>query len=120
MRAHVFLCMLAYHLEWHLRQALASLLFQDTAIETARAARASPVAPTEPSDEAKAKKATKRNQADLPVMAFADLMAHLGTLARNTVAGGLHEGYGFTLHTHPTDVQAKAFELLGLDPARVQ
>ena len=119
-RAHVFLCMLAYHVEWHLRQALAELLFQDTAIETARAARASPVEPTEPSAEAKVKKATKRNQADLPVMAFADLMAHLGTLARNTVAGGLHEGHGFTLHTRPTDVQAKAFERLGLDPARVQ
>ncbi|MFO1059907.1 MAG: hypothetical protein U1E53_23445 [Dongiaceae bacterium] len=47
-RAHVFLCMLAYHVEWHLRQALAPLLFHDTDLAAARAARSSPVAPTEP------------------------------------------------------------------------
>ena len=56
-RAHVFLCMLAYHVEWHLRQALAPLLFHDTGIAAARAERASPVAKTEPSEAVKAKKA---------------------------------------------------------------
>src|SRR5271165_5521104 len=60
-RAHVFLCMLAYHVEWHLRQALAPLLFHDTDIAAARAERPSPVAKTEPSPAAQAKKATKRN-----------------------------------------------------------
>ena len=60
-RAHVFLCMLAYHVEWHLRQALAPLLFHDTDLDAARAERASPVATTEPSEAVKAKKATKRN-----------------------------------------------------------
>jgi hypothetical protein len=119
-RAHVFLCMLAYHVEWHLRHALAPLLFHDTAIKTARAARTSPVVPAEPSAEAKAKKATKRNADDLTVMAYADLIVHLGTLARNTVTGALHDGHGFTLHTRSTPIQAKAFELLGLDPTRVQ
>jgi transposase len=119
-RAHVFLCMLAYPVEWHLRQALAPLLFHDTAIEAARAARTSPVAPTQASAEAKAKKATKRNDADLPVMVFAELMDHLGTLARNTVATAMHEGHSFTLHTRPTRIQEKAFELLDLDPVRVQ
>src|SRR5437870_13892826 len=59
-RAHVFLCMLAYHLEWHLRDALAPLLFHDTDRDAARAERTSPVAKTEPSEAAKAKKATKR------------------------------------------------------------
>ena len=47
-RAHVFLCMLAYHVEWHLREALAPLLFHDTDLEAARAERASPVVKTEP------------------------------------------------------------------------
>ena len=119
-RAHVFVCMLAYHLEWHLRQALAPLLFHDTDIAAARAERASPVASTEPSPLAKAKKATKRNDQGQPVMNFADLMAHLGTMAQNTVSTSLHKDHSFTLHTRPTEIQDSAFELLQLDPMRVQ
>jgi hypothetical protein len=119
-RAHVFLCMLAYHVEWHLRQALAPLLFHDTDIETARAERASPVEKTEPSASAKAKKATKLNEDGLPVMAFGDLMEHLGTLARNTIAAGLQKGHTFVLHTKPTKLQDAAFKLLDIDPVRVQ
>jgi hypothetical protein len=119
-RAHVFLCMLAYHVEWHLRQALAPLLFHDTEIAAARAGRSSPVIKTEPSPEVQAKKATKRNQAGLTVMAFGDLMAHLGTLARNTVAANLQKGHSFILHTRPTPIQETAFKLLEIDPLRVQ
>ena len=119
-RAHVFLCMLAYHVEWHLRQALAPLLFHDTEIEAARAERPSPVAKTEPSPQVLAKKATKRNQDGLTVMAFGDLIAHLGTLARNTVSASLQKGHSFTLHTRPTQIQEAAFGLLGIDPIRVQ
>lgn len=119
-RAHVFLCMLAYHVEWHLRHALSPLLFHDTAIEAARAERPSPVAKTEPSPQALAKKATKRNQDGLTVMAFGDLMAHLGTLARNTVSASLQKGHSFILHTKPTQIQDAAFKLLDIDPGRVQ
>jgi hypothetical protein len=119
-RAHVFLCMLAYHVEWHLRQALAPLLFHDTDIAASRAKRVSPVDKTEPSPAAKVKKATKRNQDGQPVMSFADLMAHLGTLARNTVSANLHKGHTFTLHTRPTKIQETAFRLLEVDPIRVQ
>jgi hypothetical protein len=119
-RAHVFLCMLAYHVEWHLRQALAPLLFHDTDIARARAERSSPVETTEPSSSAKSKKASKLNPQRLPVMAFGDLMTHLGTLARNTVAAGLHKGHTFILHTKPTKVQEAAFKLLEIDPVRVQ
>jgi hypothetical protein len=119
-RAHVFLCMLAYHVEHHLRQALAPLLFHDTDIAAARAERSSPVAKTEPSPTAKTKKATKRNPAGQPVMNFADLLAHLGTLARNTVTTSLQKGHSFTLHTRPTAIQETAFKLLEIDPARVQ
>jgi hypothetical protein len=119
-RAHVFLCMLAYHVEWHLRQALAPLLFHDTDIHIARAERSSPVEKTPPSASAKAKKATKLNADGLPVMAFGDLMDHLGTLARNTIAAGLQKGHTFILHTKPTRVQDAAFKLLDIDPVRVQ
>jgi hypothetical protein len=119
-RAHVFLCMLAYHVEWHLRQALAPLLFHYTEIEASRAARSSPVTKAEPSPQVQAKKATKRNSTGLTVMAFGDLMAHLGTLARNTVAAGLQKGHTFIFCTRPTAIQEAAFKLLDLDPARIQ
>jgi len=119
-RAHVFLCMLAYHVEWHLRQALAPLLFHDTDIAAARAERASPVERTDPSPAAKAKRGSKVNEDGLPVMAFGDLMDHLGTLARNTMAAALHKGHTFILHTKPTALQDAAFKLLDIDPGRVQ
>jgi hypothetical protein len=119
-RAHVLLCMLAYHVEWHLRTALAPLLFHDTDLERAKAGRSSPVAKTEPSDIAKAKKASKHNQDGLPVMAFATLLDHLGTLARNTVTAPLHGGHSFTLYSTPTPLQAQAFKYLAIDPVRVQ
>ncbi len=67
-RAHVFLCMLAYHVEWHLRQAWTPLLFDDPEPETGRALRASPVAPAEPSPAADIKRATRRTDEGLPVM----------------------------------------------------
>ena len=119
-RAHVFLCMLAYHVEWHLRQAWAPLLFHDTDLQAARAQRPSPVAPTEPSETARAKKATKRTTQGLPVMTFGDLLAHLGTLARNTMSAPLMADHTFTLCTTPTPLQQAAFRLIGIDPVRVQ
>lgn len=119
-RAHVLVCMLAYHVEWHLRQALAPLLFHDTDLDAARAERASPVVKTEPSQTAKRKKATKRSHNGLPVMGFADLMRHLGTLAANTMVAPLQGEHTFTLYTRKTPLQEAAFELLGFDPARVQ
>jgi hypothetical protein len=118
-RAHVFLCMLAYHVEWHLRDALAALLFADTELAAARAERSSPVASTEPSDAVKAKKATKRSADGNRVMGFRGLMAHLGTLTQNTVRASLHGKHRFTLCAKPTQLQEAAFKLLGLDPVRV-
>ena len=119
-RAHVFLCMLAYHVEWHLRDALAPLLFHDTDIADARARRSSPVVSTEPSDAVKAKKATKRSADGHRVMGFADLMDHLGTLTRNTMRMSSHGTHRLTLHTRPTQLQEAAFRLLDVEPARVQ
>ena len=119
-RAHVFLCMLAYHVEWHLRQALAPLLFHDTDLATARAERASPVAKTEPSEAVKSKKATKRSADGQRVMSFADLIAHLGTLVRNTMRVPSRPKHRFTLYSTPTALQEAAFKLLDLDPICVQ
>jgi transposase len=119
-RAHVFLCMLAYHVEWHLRQALAPLLFHDTGLADARAERRSPVAATEPSATAKLKKATKRTADGHRVMSFADLMAHLGTLVRNTMRVPLRPKHRFTVYSTPTALQEAAFRLLDLNPLRVQ
>ena len=119
-RSHVLLCMLAYHVEWHLRAALAPLLFHDTDLDKAKAERSSPVVKTAPSELAKAKKAHKLNADGLPVMAFATLLDHLGTLARNTVTTPFHGEHGFILYTQPTPLQAQAFKYLDIDPQRVQ
>ena len=119
-RAHVFLCMLAYHVEWHLRDALAPLLFHDTELETAKAARSSPVVKTEPSEIVKAKKATRRSPDGQPVMSFGQLMTHLGTLTHNTMRAPLRAKHRFTLHATPTRLQEAAFKLLSVQPMRVQ
>src|SRR5207249_12322208 len=112
--------MLAYHVEWHLRQALAPLLFHDTDLAAARAERGSPVAKTEPSDTVKAKKATKRSTGGQRVMSFADRIAHLGTLVPNTMPVPSRPKHRFTLHSTPTAPQDAALKLLELDPLRVQ
>ena len=115
-RAHVFLCMLAYHLEWHLRQTLAPLLFHDTDLEAARAERSSPVASTEPSATAKSKKAIKRNANGDAVHSFAGLIDHLGTMTRNTMRMPLAKKHHFTLLSKSTPLQEAAFKLLGFSP----
>jgi transposase len=119
-RAHVFLCMLAYHVEWHLRDALAPLLFHDTDLAAARAERSSPVVKTEPSETVKAKKATKRSTDGQRVMGFANLIAHLGTLVQNTMRVPSSIAHRITLYSKPTPLQEAAFKLLSLDPIRIQ
>jgi transposase len=119
-RSHVFLCMLAYHVEWHLRHALAPLLFHDTDLEAARAERSSPVVSTEPSATARSKKAIKRNANGDRVNSFAGLIDHLGTMTRNTMRMSLAEKHPFTLLSKSTPLQEAAFKHLGFDPKSVQ
>jgi hypothetical protein len=119
-RAHVFLCMLAYHVEWHLRARLAPMLYDDADQEAAAAARASIVAKAERSPSAIAKQTTGRTPDGLPVHSLASLLADLATLTRNTMLSALAPEHPFTLTTRPTPIQNKAFELLGLAPARTQ
>jgi hypothetical protein len=114
-RAHVLVCMLAYHLEWHLRRLLAPILFHETDPAGARALRASPVAPARRSDAARAKAASKRTPQGAPVHGLRSLLADLGTICLNRIeptAGGP----AFDMLTTPTPYQQRAFDLLGVSP----
>ena len=119
-RAHVFLCMLGYYVEWHLREAWAPILFHDHDRAAAQAQRVSPVAAAETSDAAKRKRATRRTDDGLPVSGFRDLLDHLATLTLNLVASPHAPNAAITLTANPTPLQARALELLGLAPMRVQ
>ena len=113
-RAHVFLCMLAYYLEWHMRQRLAPMLFDDTDKETAETLRASVVAQAQRSPSAVTKQTTGQTEDGLPVHSFRSLLADLATLVRNTVVTAITPHYPLTVLTRPTPIQHKAFALLGV------
>jgi Transposase DDE domain len=113
-RAHVFLCMLAYHLEWHMRQRLAPMLFDDPDKHTAEALRTSVVAQAQRSPAAVTKQTTGLTPDGLPVHSFRSLLADLATLARNTVTTAITPDYPITVLTRPTSIQQKAFALLGI------
>ena len=113
-RAHVFLCMLAYYLEWHMRQRLAPLLYDDTDKEAAEALRASVVAKAERSPAAVTKQTTGRTEDGLPVHSFRTLLDDLATLTRNTLVTAGVPDQPFTITTRPTPIQQRAFALLGL------
>ena len=119
-RAHVFLCMLAYHVEHHMRARLAPMLYDETDHEAAAAMRASIVAKAERSDAAKRKQTTGRIDDGLPVHSFQSLLADLATYCRIQATTALNEKYVLTLHTRPTPIQSRAFELLAINPDRTQ
>src|SRR6476660_6093101 len=111
-RAHVLLCMLAYHLEWHIRQALRPILFEDHDKSNAQAARTSIVAKAERSAAADRKAATKRTDDGFTVHSFRSLLADLATLTRNIVAIQSDLENSFVLYADPTPLQQRAFLLL--------
>ena len=111
-RVHVLLCMLAYYVEWHMRQALAPLLFDDDDPTAAAAARASVVAPAKRSPSALRKATTKLTVADLPVHNFQTLLSDLATLAKNRILPATKDPIPFDLFTTPTPLQQHAFDLL--------
>ncbi|MBW4079757.1 MAG: transposase [Acidobacteria bacterium] len=108
-RAHVFICMLSAYLVWHLREALAPLTFTDESPPT----RENPVAPAVRSASASKKAAAKRNNVDEEVRAFRELLDHLATLTRNTMAVTTETGSSFELLSTATPTQRRVFELLG-------
>ena len=114
-RAHVLLCMLAYWVEWHMRQALAPLLFDDHDPAAAEQQRRSVVEPAKRSPAALAKAGRKRTDDHLPVHSFRTLLADLGTLTANTMQV-TEGGATFKLQTQPTPTQQRCFELLGVTP----
>ena len=118
MRGHVFLCLLAYYLEWHLRRALAPLLFEEEDRAGARALRNSPVEKAQVSERTKAKAARKLTADGLPVQSLRTLLANLGTLTLNQVTLPNSPEHPFAMFAKPTPLQAKAFNLLGVDPTR--
>jgi hypothetical protein len=111
-RAHVLICVLAYYVEWHLRQAWRPLLFADEELDQDRAAR-DPVAAAEPSESARRKKATHQTATGLPVHSFRTLLAHLGSRSRGTYQVGPDPGGATFARVSELDaVQEAALRLL--------
>ena len=111
-RAHVLLCMLAYYVEFHMRRALAPILFDDH--DRAAAERTSIVAPAERSPAARRKIATRRTDDGLPVHSFRSLLDDLATLCLNKLSLPSNPNYRFSMPTASTPLQARALELLGV------
>lgn len=111
-RAHVFICMLAYYVEWHMRQLLAPLLFDDEDKATAEKRRSSVVAPAKRSLGAEEKAHTRRAQDGLPVQSFQTLLEHLATLVKDTVRPTQSDLAPFEKLSVPTPLQQRAFDLL--------
>ena len=112
-RAHVFLRMMSYYLSWHMKQALAPILFQDNDKPAAAAKRANPVAAAQRSDAALTKAARKRAADGTPVHSFTSLLADLATICANQIQPA-DDMPAFTMITSPTPLQHRAFELLGV------
>ena len=112
-RAHVLLCMLAYHVEWHMREAWAPLLFQEEQLDRQRQQR-DPVAPAQPSPAARHKKSTRRTSEGSPIHSFKTLLAELALRCRNTCHVKSDPASRFTMLTDPSPLQARALQLLGV------
>jgi transposase len=109
-RAHVFLCMLAYYVEWHMRRELAPLLFGEEDPAAAEAQRKSPVAKAKPSPKTRSKKGLKQTEDGLPVQNFRGLLKSLATCARITCRHGKLPPFKRT--TLPTSYQKRVFDIL--------
>lgn len=113
-RAHIFGCMLAYYVEWHLRRCWAPLLFEDHDRAGAQAQRTDPVAKARRSEAANEKAASKRTEAGEPVHSLETLLADLGTVVRNRVRPTEMPEAEFDLATVPTPLQRRALEAVGV------
>jgi transposase len=113
-RAHILLCMLAYYVEWHMRQLLAPILFDDHDKPQAQAARASIVAPARRSAAAHRKAATKKTDEGLNVHSFQTLLGDLATIVKNRILPKDKKIPAFDMLTTPTTLQQHAFDLLGV------
>ena len=113
-RAHIFLCMLAYYVEWHMRKALSPVLFQDDELDAARWQR-DPVAKAETSESARQKKRMKKTDDGWPVHSLRTLLNELGTRCKNSCRAGEDKtAIRFEQLTEPSAFQQHVFELLEL------
>ena len=112
-RAHMFLRMLSYYISWHMKAALAPILFVDNDKPAAAAKRTNPVAPAQRSDEALTKAARKRTDDHTPAHSFTSLLADLATICANQIQPA-NDMPAFTKITTPTPLQRRAFELLAV------
>jgi transposase len=112
-RAHMLLRMLSYYISWHMKQALAPILFQDNDKPAAATKRTNPVAAAQRSNTALAKAAHKRTIDGTPVHSFTTLLADLATICANTIQP-THDVPAFTKITNPTPLQRQALELLNI------
>jgi len=113
-RAHIFLCMLAYYVEYHMRKALAPLLFEDEELDERRMRR-DPVKPAQPSASAKRKKTARLTPEGFAIHSFQTLLAELATRSRNRCRiTSDPTGPPFYQLSEPTPLQKRAFGLLGL------
>ena len=113
-RAHVFLCLLAYYVEWHMRRAWAPMLFDDDDPAAGEAERRSVVAPAQRSPRAKAKALTKRTDEGEPVHSFQSLLRHLRTIVKDRLRLKSDAAIEFDKITTPTPLQQRALERLGV------
>jgi transposase len=111
-RAHILLCMLAYYVEWHMRQLLAPILFDDDDKPQAQAARTSIVAPAQRSQAAKRKALTKQTSEGMTVHSFQTLLGDLATIVKNRIQPKDKKITTFDMLTRPTVIQQRAFDLL--------
>ncbi|HAM50916.1 MAG TPA: IS1634 family transposase [Nitrospiraceae bacterium] len=117
-RAHIFLCMLAYYVEWHMRKALAPVLFDDEELDEQRVRR-DPVASAKSSASAKQKKRTQMTEDGYPVHSFDTLLEELGTRCRNRCRINLDgNGHIYYEATEFTPFQKRVFQLLDLFPVK--
>jgi transposase len=109
-KAHVFLCMLAYYVEWNMRKLLAPVLFDDED----RPEQDSPVKPAERSEAAKRKAQARRTPDGLPVESLQGVLRNLRTIAKNRIRIEGDEAKEFDMTTQPTEHQTRILELLGV------
>jgi transposase len=111
-RAHVFVCMLAYYVEWHMRESLAPLLFQDCDKESAKASRTSIVAPAKRSERAQEKARKKVTPDGYPVHSFSTMLQCLSSITSNQIKPRLSHLPAFDKITQPNPLQQRALDLL--------
>lgn len=110
-KAHILICMLAYYVEWHIKEAWRSLLFSDEEVDLKKIR--DPVLPIEPSENAKEKARTKRTSEGFQAHSFRSLLTHLSTITRNTCSCSQEKELGsFVMDTKPDEIQKRALDLI--------